>query len=93
MLPNVPTFKELGYEGFNSLTWYGIVGPPKLPNAIRDKLNHEIGKILAKPDVLKQLNEQAIYVMPMNPDQFEKYIVDEVKHWSEVARISKVEAE
>ncbi len=93
LLPNVPTFKELGYEGFNSLTWYGIVGPPKLPNAIRDKLNHEIGKILAKPDVLKQLNEQAIYVMPMNPDQFEKYIVDEVKHWSEVARISKVEAE
>ena len=56
-------------------------------------MNIEIGKILAKPDVLKQLNEQAIYVMPMSPDQFEKYIVDEVKHWSEVARISKVEAE
>ena len=93
LVSNVPTFKESGYQGFNSLTWYGIVGPPKLPIEIRNKLNIEIGKILAKPDVLKQLNEQAIYVMPMSPDQFEKYIVDEVKHWSEVARISKVEAE
>ncbi len=93
LLPNVPTFNESGYQGFNSLTWYGIVGPAKLPIEIRNKLNIEIGKILAKPDVLKQLNEQAIYVMPMSPEQFEKYIVEEVKHWSEVARISKVEAE
>jgi len=93
LLPNVPTFKESGYDGFNSLTWYGIVGPPGLPIAIRNKLNKTLDQILAKPSVQKLLTEQAITIMPMSPERFEKYITDEVKHWTEVARASKVEAE
>src|SRR5439155_15378478 len=49
LLPNVQTFKESGYEGFDGLTWYGIVGPAKLPQAITRKLNEEINKALASP--------------------------------------------
>jgi tripartite-type tricarboxylate transporter receptor subunit TctC len=93
LMPNVPTFKESGYEGFNSLTWYGIVGPPGLPIAIRDQLNKTLAQILAKPEVQKSLADQAITIMPMTPDRFEKYITAEVKHWTEVARVSKVEAD
>jgi tripartite-type tricarboxylate transporter receptor subunit TctC len=93
ILPNVPTFKESGYDGFNRLTWYGIVGPPGLPTEIRNKLNNALAQILAKPEVQKSLSEQAIYVMPMSPDRFEKYITEEVKHWTKVANDSKVEAE
>ena len=93
LMPNVPTFKESGYEGFNSLTWYGIVGPPGLPIAIRDQLNKTLAQILAKPEVQKSLADQAIIIMPMTPDRFEKYITAEVKHWTEVARVSKVEAD
>ncbi len=93
LLPNVPTFKESGYDGFNSLTWYGLVGPPGLPIPIRNKLNKALDQILAKPNVQKLLVEQAIYIMPMTPERFEKYIAEEVKHWTEVARASKVEAE
>jgi tripartite-type tricarboxylate transporter receptor subunit TctC len=93
ILPNVPTFKESGYDGFNRLTWYGIVGPPGLPSQIRNKLNGALAQILAKPEVQKSLSEQAIYVMPMSPDRFEKYITEEVKHWTKVANESKVEAE
>ena len=37
LLPDVPTFKESGYEGFNGLTWYGIVGPAKLPERHHQK--------------------------------------------------------
>ena len=51
VLPDVPTFKESGYEGFNGLTWYGIVGPAKLPEAITKKLNDEINKVLASPEL------------------------------------------
>lgn len=93
LLPNVPTFKESGYDGFNSLTWYGIVGPPGLPLSIRNKLNKALDQILAKPSVQKLLSEQGISIMAMSPERFEKYITDEVKHWTEVARASKVEAE
>ncbi len=56
VLPNVPTFKELGYEGFNGLTWYGIVGPAKLPDAITVKLNAEINRILATPELQRRVH-------------------------------------
>jgi tripartite-type tricarboxylate transporter receptor subunit TctC len=93
LLPNVPTFKESGYEGFNGLTWYGIVGPAKLPEPITKKLNEEINKILASPDLRHKFNAEALNVMPMTPSQFGKYLADEIAHWTAVARASKIEAE
>ena len=91
VLPNVPTFKELGYEGFNGLTWYGIVGPAKLPDGITLKLNAEINKILATPELQAAFTAQGLDVMPMTPSQFGKYIADEIAHWTAVARASKIE--
>jgi tripartite-type tricarboxylate transporter receptor subunit TctC len=93
MLPDVPTFKELGYEGFNGLTWYGIVGPAKLPEPIVRKLNTEINAIIASPDVRETFRSEALDLMPMTPTQFGKYIADEIAHWTAVARASGIEAE
>ena len=93
LLPDVPTFKESGYEGFNGVTWYGIVGPPTLPDAIRNKLNVEINKILSLPQVRKSFSEQALNIMPMSPKEFENYIQLEVKHWHEVSVTSKIALE
>ena len=86
LLPNVPTFKESGYEGFEGLTWYGIAGPAKLPQSIVKKLNEEINKILALPDLREKLAGQALDVMPMTPEQYGRYIADEIAHWTRVAR-------
>ncbi len=93
MVPNVPTFKELGFESVSSLTWYGLVGPAKMPEAIRNKLNLEVNKILASAELKKTFAEQALTPMPMSPQEVEHYIVDEVNRWSEIARISKVQVE
>src|SRR5438552_18289047 len=59
LLPDVPTFKESGYDGFDGLTWYGIVGPAKLP-AITAKLNEQINKLLADPDETLLVTAQSI---------------------------------
>jgi tripartite-type tricarboxylate transporter receptor subunit TctC len=91
VLPNVPTFKESGYDGFNGLTWYGIVGPAKLPEAIVLKLNTEINKVLAQPDLQAAFAKQGLDVMPMTPAQFGKYMADEIAHWTAVARASGIE--
>lgn len=91
LLPNVPTFGESGYDGFDGLTWYGIVGPARMPAAITAKLNEEINKILATQDLRDTFTAQALNVMPMTPAQFGKYIADEVVHWTAVARASKIE--
>ena len=91
VLPNVPTFKALGYEGFNGLTWYAIVGPSKLPDTITVKLNADINRILVKPELHDAFTAQGLEVMPMTPAQFGKYIADEIAHWTAVARASKIE--
>jgi tripartite-type tricarboxylate transporter receptor subunit TctC len=93
VVPDVPTFKELGYEGFEGLTWYGIVGPANLPQPIVRKLNDEINKLLAQPDVRDAFRAEALTVMPMTPSQFGKYMADEIAHWTAVARAAKIEAE
>jgi len=93
LLPGVPTFKEAGYEGFDALTWYGIVGPAKLPDAITRKLNEEINKLLATPDLREAFKGEALEVMPMTPTEFGRYIADEIAHWTAVARASKIEVE
>jgi tripartite-type tricarboxylate transporter receptor subunit TctC len=93
LIADVPTFKELGYAGFNGLTWYGIVGPAGLPDNITTKLNQEINKLLASRDVQEKFRGEALTVMPMTPQQFGRHIADEIAHWTAVARASRIEAE
>jgi len=93
VLPNVPTFKELGYEGFEGLTWYGLMGPAKMPPAIVKRLNEEVNKILASLELRDTFTAQALNVMPMTPPQFGKYVADEIAHWTAVAKASKIEAD
>ena len=52
--PNVPTMQEQGFEGFEATTWYGLVGPGKLPPAIAQKINADVNTVLAMPDVQEQ---------------------------------------
>ena len=86
-------FKELGFSGFDGLTWYGLVGPPTLPDAIVQKINKAVNISLEKPEVKRFFNEQALKPMPMSPSQFEKYIGQEVVHWSKIAKASNITAE
>jgi tripartite-type tricarboxylate transporter receptor subunit TctC len=89
----VPTFKESGYEDFDGLTWYGLVGPAKLPEAITRKLNQEVNKLLATPELRDKFSREALDTMPMSPEQFGQYIESEIAHWTKVARANNIEAE
>jgi len=93
ILPDVPTFKESGYDGFDGLTWYGIVGPAHMPADITLRLNVEINSILKSAEFRDKLSSQALDIMPMSPDEFGRYIADEIAHWTRVARDSHVEVE
>ena len=90
LLPDVPTFKEAGYDHFEGLTWYGIVGPAGLPPPITRMLNEEINRMLALPDFRQRLSSEALDVMPMTPAQFGDYIAAEIAHWTAVARANRI---
>jgi len=86
LVPDVPTFDELGFAGFDGVQWYGIVGPANLPAPIVRRLNDEINRMLASADFRDRLSSEALEPMPMTPDQFGRYIRDDVARWSKLAK-------
>jgi len=86
LLPDVPTFEESGFRGFDGVQWYGIVGPAHLPAAITARLNAEINKSLATRALRDRLAGEAIDPMPMSPDQFGRFIQADIARWSALAR-------
>ena len=91
--PSIPTFKELGYPGFEGQQWYGIAGPANLPPAVIAKLNAELNKVLASPEFADKMSTEALTVMPMNPQQFATYVKDDIARWSKVAKDRHIEIE
>ena len=86
LLPDVPTFAELGFNGFDGVQWYGIVGPANMPPPIVTRLNEEINRLLAKPEFRERLSGEALEPMPMSPEQFARYMADDVARWSKLAK-------
>ena len=93
LLPDVPTMEELGYKGFDGVQWYGIVGPAALPQPIVAKLNAEINKQLATPELKEKLSSEALETMPMTPEQFGDYIKKDIAKWSELVKVRKLDIE
>jgi tripartite-type tricarboxylate transporter receptor subunit TctC len=79
--PELPTFKELGYPQLVGTTWFSLSGPPKLPTEIVDKLNAEVARIVALPDVQARFRRDGFIAQPMSPAAFTKYVGEEVARW------------
>ena len=77
LLPDVPTWADLGYKGAASETWYGLFAPPGTPQAIVDKLNSEIVKVIADP-AFREKNIIARGLVPATgtPEDFAKTITE-----------------
>ena len=86
LLPDTPTFEELGFKDFDGVQWYAIVGPAKMPADLVKRLNDEINKAIAKPELKERLAGEALEPMPMSPEQFGKYMQADIAHWAKLAR-------
>ena len=93
LLPNVPTVAESGMPGFEAVTWFGFAVPTGTPRPIVDRLNVEIGKALAMPDVKQKLSAQGIDVAGGTPEQFGAYMHDEFAKWSQLVKDSGAKVE
>ena len=92
--PDVPTLQEAGVPDQQSVFLQGILAPAGTPTVIVDLLNREISKILAMPDVAKQMAAIGFYVSTTSPQEFATLIQGEIARWTKVIRdasIAKVE--
>ncbi|MCU4118655.1 tripartite tricarboxylate transporter substrate binding protein [Variovorax sp. N23] len=93
VLPDVPTMQEAGVAGYETSTWGGLLAPAGTPKATVAKLNAEVNKILAMPDVRKTLQDNGIEPGSGTPQQFGGFIGTEMVKWSKVAKDAGIQAE
>jgi tripartite-type tricarboxylate transporter receptor subunit TctC len=90
VLPNVPTFKEVGLEPVNRMAYYGILGPKGLPKELVDKVNAAVRKTLEDPSVRKRIEDTGSLLVGNTPDQFAQQIAAEFAVYKQVVEKQKL---
>lgn len=85
-LPNLPTIAEAGVPGYEAMGWNGVFAPARTPRAIVDKLNADIVRVLAMPDVRERLAAMGSTPVGGTPEQFGDYVKREIERWGRVIR-------
>jgi tripartite-type tricarboxylate transporter receptor subunit TctC len=85
LLPDVPTFVELGYP-IEEYTWVGFFAPAGTPPAIVQKLNGAINRALQMPDVRERLEALTLEPIGGTPQQFADYLASEIVKWGDVVK-------
>ncbi len=93
VLPDVPTFKELGLEPVNRMAYYGILGPKGLPRDVVDKVNAGVRKALEDPAVRKRIEDTGSLVVANTPEQFAAQIAAEYDVYKKVVERAKLTLE
>ena len=91
--PTVPTMAESGFPGFEATTWYGLVGPGKMPVAMAKRMNADINKVLAMPDVAEKFEQYGAEDGGGSTEKFGSFIVEEAKKWARVVKDAGVKVE
>jgi len=87
ILPDVPTVGQF-VKGYEASVWHGVGAPKGTAMDVIDKLNGEIGAVIADPEVKTQLAGLGAEPMPMSPGEFGKFLAAEVKKWANVVRLA-----
>jgi tripartite-type tricarboxylate transporter receptor subunit TctC len=93
LLPDVPSFAELGYPGMDIALWYGVVAPAGTPAPIVRRLNAELAKIVDMPDIRKSLTDQGADVQGGTPEEFDAFMRRESARWSTVVKQAGIKPE
>ena len=93
VMPDVPTLSEAGVPGYELSAWQGIIASSGTPRPIVDKLNAEIVKVLALPDVQARLTADGGRIITSTPDQFAAYIRSEIGRFGKIVKDSGARVE
>lgn len=92
-LPEVPTIAESGFAGFDAPAWWAVLAPAKTPPEIVKRVNDEIAKALAQPDVAQKLAAQGITVFKGPPAAAQAFVDAQIDLWSKVVKANNIKAD
>jgi tripartite-type tricarboxylate transporter receptor subunit TctC len=93
VLPAVPTIAESGLPGYDTSTWGALLAPAGTPKAVVARLNAEVTRILALPDVKQKLQDAGIEPGHGTPEQVSAFLEKEMVKWAKVARDAGIQPE
>jgi tripartite-type tricarboxylate transporter receptor subunit TctC len=91
--PDIPTIAESGVPGYEATAWQGVLAPARTPAEAVDRLNAELVRVLARPDVSRQLAEQGYEQVGGTPERFAAFIKSEIVKWSKVIKAAGLRIE
>lgn len=91
--PDMPTIAETGLPGFDVAAWFGYSATGGTPTAVVQRLNSELRKAQNDPTVRSRLNEQGMEVLESSPEEFSRYIRDEITKWGKVVKAAGARAD
>jgi tripartite-type tricarboxylate transporter receptor subunit TctC len=91
--PGVPTMQEEGFPDFEATTWYGLVGPGKLPGAIAQKINTDVNAVLAMADVQERMDTYGAEDGGGTAEKFTAFMQTERAKWAKVVKEAGVKGE
>ena len=93
LLPEVPTFVELGYPNIQLTNWFGLFGPKNLPAAVLQNITKDVIAALNDPSIIKSLEDQGLTPRPISGDEFAKFIQAELKMYAPIIKAANIKAE
>jgi tripartite-type tricarboxylate transporter receptor subunit TctC len=93
LMPDLPTFAEVGLPDFRVSTWYGLFAPKATPGPILDTLHDSIQTALADPNIRRIWAEQGAHAMIESRQAFTEFVARETKLWNEIARTTSIPME
>jgi len=89
-LSGVPTVEEAGFPGFEVISWTGLAGPAGMPAPIVDRLNAEVRKAIAVPDIKSKLEAMGGDARATTPSEMRDLVASQLATWSQLARQAKI---
>ena len=93
LLPDVPTFDEIGIKGMEMSNWFGVVAPKSTPPAVIAKLNEAVNRAIKEPDVMEKITSQGNEVAGGTPEQFGAFIKAESDRWGKLVKTHNIKPE
>jgi tripartite-type tricarboxylate transporter receptor subunit TctC len=88
--PGVPTMAESGFAGYEATVWYGLMAPARMPPGMTQRMNEDVNKVLAMPDVQEKMDQYGAEDGGGSIEKFASFIKNEQQKWAQVAKAANV---